>query len=503
MFFAKRLAFKFFANISSGAVKIIPDFIFASLVGLSNYGNLAYIRDSIGSLIKALDLNASEAFFHFSSKNKDDKSIFHFQIFWIAIITFFLFGFLILLSFKFVRISIFPDINFLLVLLGSFIAYLIYLYDYLQYYSESQETTVPVEKRRILVSSLFLFLSFIIYFLKKSSLELPYLFFIFYNLFLIIITILFFKKNKKISLLSAFKLPPLVIKNFFHKYYSYIHPLIISSILVPFGIFFDRWFLQFTNGSYEQGIFSLALRFSLVISIIISSFTTLIRQKLSNALSNSILDQRQYFLRSSIIIYTTSFASFFLFFGSDLLIDNFQNKYNLSEILVFKIMLLYPIHQSYGQICDAVMLSTEKTKLYRNIRIFMVMLGLVLTYYFVAPQNYVIPGLSLGAFGISLKIILGQFFDSNLRLYYVSKIFDLSFYKILLKQVQIIFTPLLIFYLSNKTISTFIFHDNVYLMFFTYTLISTIIFLLFNTAFPKYFFYEKNMIYNEIIRKIK
>ena len=87
MFFLKRLFFKYIGNVCSGLVKIIPDFIFASLIGISSYGSLAFIRDTSSSLIKVFDLNVSEAFYHFSSKEKKDNKIVIFQIYWLLILS--------------------------------------------------------------------------------------------------------------------------------------------------------------------------------------------------------------------------------------------------------------------------------------------------------------------------------------------------------------------------------------------------------------------------------
>ena len=116
------------------------------------------------------------------------------------------------------------------------------------------------------------------------------------------------------------------------------------------------------------------------------------------------------------------------------------------------IMMLYPIHQSYGRFTDGLLLSMEKTKLLRNIQILCLSYGPLLSYYLIAPRSYYIPGLELGATGLAIKLVLEHIIAVNIRLYYCCKILKQGVQKYFYKQVTIILPLFCIGYLIKNII---------------------------------------------------
>ena len=97
------------------------------------------------------------------------------------------------------------------------------------------------------------------------------------------------------------------------------------------------------------------------------------------------------------------------------------------------IMAFYPIHQTYGQLSGSVFYATGQTRLYRNIGIFFMMLGLPITYFLIAPEGYL--GLNAGATGLAIKMVALQFIGVNVQLYYNAKFLSLNFKRYLGHQV--------------------------------------------------------------------
>jgi len=110
------------------------------------------------------------------------------------------------------------------------------------------------------------------------------------------------------------------------------------------------------------------------------------------------------------------------------------------------IMALYPIHQVYGQLCGAVLYSSGKTNIIRNVSIPFQVLGLVMVFFFISNENY--GGLNLGSIGLIYKMILIQIIVVNIYLWYCTKMLSISFFKYVYLQLKGIFVLFIISFLS-------------------------------------------------------
>ena len=90
-------------------------------------------------------------------------------------------------------------------------------------------------------------------------------------------------------------------------------------------------------------------------------------------------------------------------------------------------MALYPVHQTYGQLSSSLLITGEKTKLYRNISVAMWLAGLPLTYFLIAPPDKW--GIGAGAIGLSIKMVAIQIVAVNIMLFYNTKMIPISFFK--------------------------------------------------------------------------
>jgi len=74
---------------------------------------------------------------------------------------------------------------------------------------------------------------------------------------------------------------------------------------------------------------------------------------------------------------------------------------------IFAIMLLYPIHQSMGQVNATMFLACSRTKAYSAISIIGQVISIPVSYILIASsEDILIPGLELGAFGLAIKMVV-------------------------------------------------------------------------------------------------
>lgn len=119
------------------------------------------------------------------------------------------------------------------------------------------------------------------------------------------------------------------------------------------------------------------------------------------------------------------------------------------------IMLCYPIHQTYGQLCGSMLMSLERTDLIRNMGLFSLALGFIFSYFLIAPNSFFIPGMGLGAIGLSLKMIT-KVIIVNVTLFYLCKIIRERFVKYLSFQFIVLIPLLIIGYVTNGLYGSFI-----------------------------------------------
>ena len=119
--------------------------------------------------------------------------------------------------------------------------------------------------------------------------------------------------------------------------------------------------------------------------------------------------------------------------------------------LAMSIMVLYAMHQTYGQLSGSVYYATGKTRLYRNIGITGMLAGLPVMLWLVMPVES--GGLGLGAVGLVLKMVVSQFVLVNVGLWFNTRLLSLNFWKLFAHQLIVPTAFLLCVYASSTLIS--------------------------------------------------
>jgi peptidoglycan biosynthesis protein MviN/MurJ (putative lipid II flippase) len=90
-------------------------------------------------------------------------------------------------------------------------------------------------------------------------------------------------------------------------------------------------------------------------------------------------------------------------------------------------MFLYPIHQSMGQIGSTVLYATERTRLQVIAGILTMIVGMLMSYFVLAPRTATVPGLGLASQGLAVKMVAIQFVSVNVIAYLISRLWDMPF----------------------------------------------------------------------------
>jgi hypothetical protein len=92
-----------------------------------------------------------------------------------------------------------------------------------------------------------------------------------------------------------------------------------------------------------------------------------------------------------------------------------------SAWLALAIMFFYPIQQSLGQITGTMLYALGQTKTKSYIGLAFMAVSIPVAYVVLASSHSVIPGLQLGAVGLSVKMVLCALLEVNVMAYFVAK----------------------------------------------------------------------------------
>jgi ethanolamine transporter EutH len=96
-----------------------------------------------------------------------------------------------------------------------------------------------------------------------------------------------------------------------------------------------------------------------------------------------------------------------------------------AAIIPIMIMAFYPMHQTYGQLSNVLFFATDQTRLFADITMVSMVIGVPFTYFLLAsPQHY---GLAAGAIGLAVKMVLFNIVTNNVLLWFNARFLNLPF----------------------------------------------------------------------------
>ena len=166
-----------------------------------------------------------------------------------------------------------------------------------------------------------------------------------------------------------------------------------------------------------------------------------------------------------------------------------------SKIGMLQIMLLYPIHQTIGQMAGIFYNSTNRNKIYSLWGTIQITSSLVITYFLIAPGTYFVPGLNLGALGVALKTVSLQFIGTNILTYINCKFLNLRFSEHLIHQLIVLPSCFLIGMLAKWIAETITSSNLNFLLVSSFVYVATI--LIVAITFPRLIGFKDKFIFSK------
>ena len=429
----KRYLFKLSANIVGGGISAIIQLMVPRSLGPVSYGSFGFLTSFFDNLIGSLEMGSSYWFFTRLSKKQTDKKIIIFYRFVISILILLILSFVIIATSTTIHEKIWLGQSNQIIYMAMIFSIMTWVLGIKTKIIDAFGLSVDAGKRRIMQRVVALVIISILFFINRLNLVTFYLYHYFIILLLWLLFDLIIRKGG-FSVGLSFRIKREDIKDYLKDLFRYVNPLavyVVAALVVGVG---DRWLLQKFGGSIQQGFFTLSFRISDIISLFTVALTPLLIREFSVAFGKKDMKgMRILFRRYVPLMYgiTALFCSFVAVQSDKIVYIIGGDEYKSAGVVVM-IMAFYPLYLTYGQLTSAIFYATGQTKLYRNIGIFVLLLGLPMIYFLLAPKNMM--GLDTKAIGLAIKMVLINAITVNIWLYYSVKILKLSFSKFLLHQ---------------------------------------------------------------------
>jgi O-antigen/teichoic acid export membrane protein len=486
----QRYSIKLFTNIISGIIGAILIAIVPKALGPIAYGQFIFLQDFFMKVIGFLDMRSSIAFFTKLSARHTRKELISFYFIYSFMVFLLVFSFVYLANIFDVTTYILPGIPAQYIYFGLVFGFFTWLTQIFIKISDAYALTVSVELIKIghKVVSLFLLL----YFIYSTSFDL-YGYFAFHYIalftFLLILTWLFTKKA--IFSKTILNIKELEFKKISKEFIEYCYPLLVSAMIGLIAGIFDIWLLQSTAGSAQTGFYGLAYSLSAMCFVFTSAMTPIIMREFSKSYELKELEKmRKLFYRYIPMLYSiAAYFAIFLSYQSENVLMIFVDEKFKDAFLVLVIMILYPIHQTYGQLSGSIFYATGQTKLMRNISFFIQPLGMAISFGLI----YL---LDLGAVGLAYKMIISQFIGVNIQLYFNSKFLHMDMKHFVLHQLYSVFFFVVLAYIPVVVISL----DSPLYEFLVSGVVYTLLTIIGVYIFPQVFSTTRDEIKDNLIR---
>lgn len=204
----------------------------------------------------------------------------------------------------------------------------------------------------------------------------------------------------------------------------YCKPLIIYNVVAFLYVFADRWLLQKFGGATQQGLFAVGQQIVMISLIATTSIMQVLWKELAEALERGDR-QRVRKLHTTVrrgLYFSGAWIGCLLIPHSRMILNWTVGPGYDAAWLTLSLMFLYPVHQSLGQTQGVLFQASGETRKYSEISILVMVISLPVTYLLLAPASAAVPGLGLGAVGLSIKMVTIQLLGVSLEAYVLSRI---------------------------------------------------------------------------------
>ncbi len=482
---SKDIYFRYFFTVVTttirGGINLFLAFFLAKNLGVEAYGEFTFLIAAFTFCTYFLDMSSSSAFFTFTSQNTQSKRFIVTYASWVLIQFLIVISLLLIILPETMLELFFVNNNRLLLILAFMgIFFKDYLWSICSKLAEAQRETIKSQ----IVNILFVFIQLLVIILlwKANYLTLE-LIFITFSFEWVIASILVAKLYKALPENQNNKDEN--IKSIFNKFYIYCLPLVPFTLISVFYNFSDRWMLQIWVGSTEQAYYNISHQISTISILFTAAIIKIFWKEISEYNYNKEYNKIFNLFNSiyKFLFFISAFiAGIFLPWVAELIEITLGDQYKDAYLTMF-LLILYPIHQSLGQITGVVLLATMRTKLHSIVGIVTMILSMIITYIILAPSDYALPGMNLGSSAVALKLIIIQLIQVNVLYYLIIK-------ELKKGKLEIFYQPTTLFIIFinaflSKEIVEYLFEFNILLTFIISNIIYFILIIIVIFKYPK------------------
>lgn len=202
------------------------------------------------------------------------------------------------------------------------------------------------------------------------------------------------------------------MRDLLREYYVYCKPLALLAVVSFIFDFADRWLLQRFGGSVQQGFFQIANQFSSVALLATTSILRIFWKEVADPANEAAGALYRKVNRG--LVAAGAVLSAMLVPWSRVIVRETLGTSYLGAWPVLAIMLLYPIHQSMGQISGTFFLARGETRTMTKITVVAVLASVI--------ASYIVLGVAgLGASGLAVKLVVVQIITTNVQAWIIAR----------------------------------------------------------------------------------
>lgn len=401
-------------------VGFITGIFIARALNPAGYGDLMFLLGSFVAIRSLLDLGSSSAFFTFLSQSARGARFYLVYISWLAFqfIATLALLWLVMPSSLFEKIWLGQDRE--IVMLAFVAAFLQQqVWQMVGQIGEAMRKTVKVQMMNLAVALLYFAVIALISMYGSLSVEKILLILIGQYVVATVVAYLFLRDAGAMSPVEEKSLSEIL-----GDYWKYCKPL-VALALVSFAYdFADKWMLQKFGGAAQQGYFQIANQFAAVSLLATTSILSVFWKEIADAWEKQDRARVAMLYRkvSRGLVMLGAIISGLLLPWSEQIVGIFLGAAYVNAWPVFAVMLLYPIHQSMGQIGGTMFLASGQTQKYMLVGIAVMLASIPVSYFMLAPAtDSWLPGLEMGALGMAYKMVALGVISVNIQAWVIAR----------------------------------------------------------------------------------
>ncbi len=402
-----RFAISVGANALRALISFATGVLIARALSPAGYGDLMFLMGSFIAIRSLLDLGSSSAFFTFLSKRARGGRFYLVYFMWLA----FQFGATLLVLWLVLPTALFEKIwlgheRGIVMLAFAAVFMQQQLWQAVTQIGEAMRKTVKVQLLNLAVA--LAYVAVVLLLLAFGNLSVQRVLIILITLYSIATVLAYQFLKRDIDMPAE---PERSAREMFRDYWDYCKPMLLLALVGFAYDFSNKWMLQRFGGSAQQGYFQIANQFAAVSLLATTSVLNVFWKEIAHAweMQNLARVEMLYQRVSRGLVMLGAIVSGLLLPWSEQIVTVTLGAAYSQAWPVLAIMLLYPIHQSMGQIGGTMLLASGQTRNYMLVSVSTMLVSIPLTYYILAPTTgMLLPGLDMGAIGMAcLMVVLG------------------------------------------------------------------------------------------------